>query len=99
MKIDKLQKATHALALGPFVEDWEFETIVGATRNEVFNLGGKEIAALSVSDMQICKNVANTLHGYPHGKENALQTQYGLRKEDLVSLIAQIQTLERGGVA
>lgn len=66
-----LYQCLNATANGPFFEDWEFETLIGATRCEVAEI----IANWPKTDKHpelvdiVINNSINNLLGYPHGKQ------------------------------
>jgi hypothetical protein len=62
-----------AAAEGPFFPDWEFQTLMGVSREELTRLALRwpSVATEREITTDIVVSVLNNLLGYPHGKESA----------------------------
>lgn len=75
----------NAIANGPFLPDWEFQTLTGLERKEVAIIAKRwpdfdkhnDAVLLAVS------NSMNHLHGYPHHKESELSKYLSVSEEQL----------------
>ncbi|MEQ9258729.1 MAG: hypothetical protein RIG84_06500 [Roseovarius sp.] len=75
------------MADGPFVEDWEFSSVIGVERKELRKLfEDKSALDLEGDAAWIAKNCVNNLIGYPHGMDDLLQHRFGLTQPELENL-------------
>lgn len=57
---------------GPFFPDWEFQTLMGVSREDVRALARKwQSGGCGDEDADTIVNVLNNIVGYPHGEEAA----------------------------
>jgi len=86
--LDRIRECLQAIVTGPFVEDWEFSTLMGVERSEVADLLGKwnEADVHSEEVNVIVTNTLNTLLRYPHREDAALRQLLSFPIEDLLSL-------------
>lgn len=86
-----------AAADGPFFPDWEFETLTGASREEVrANAGMWESASPPTSTMHaIARGGLTNLLGYPHGRAADLCGLVGHSREDLNQLLAALRRAQQ----
>ena len=65
---DVVGRCLHAWAAGPFIEDWEFSTVTGLTREEVAAVydSWPLIRDLAVTNQSVRAALGNLL-SYPHG--------------------------------
>jgi hypothetical protein len=83
-----------AAANGPFFPDWEFETLLGVTRETIAKLGVAWPAVDLDNDDVNCGvlNAVNNLIGYPHGLNDQLHAEYQIDPEALRRLVSRIRT-------
>jgi hypothetical protein len=65
---DLVKQCLRAAVDGPYFPDWEFGTLIGATRDEI-----REIIAswpeVPKDKLYLVRSVLGNLQGYPHGEE------------------------------
>ncbi len=82
-------KIIHAGVEGPFFPDWEYSTLMGFRRDEAADLlAHTDWIDLTKEQETLLKNTAVMLLTYPHKKRDILATEYGLRPDDLKSLLS-----------
>jgi hypothetical protein len=84
-----------AAAEGPFFPDWEFETLVGSSRDAVRGLAVRWPLEGSREALEITASVLNNLVGYPHGEERRLAMMVGVSANVLERILAKLNQLER----
>lgn len=72
---DFLRRSLKATIEGPFFDEWEFETLIGFTRDEVAEIEKEwdniDFEEPDVRDM--IKSVIGNLAGYPHSQKKDLE--------------------------
>ena len=88
---DIVVKSLRAAADGPFFPDWEFETLVGASREEV------RVAAFtwvrgdkSSRRIELATSVIGNLLGYPHDQMRELMALVGADRTELEAIIQKL---------
>jgi hypothetical protein len=84
-----------AAAEGPFFPDWEFETLVGSSRDEVRELAAGWPSKGSREAIVVAAGVLNNLIGYPHGEERKLAAMVGVSAKELGEVLEKLNQLER----
>ena len=75
-----------AVAKGPFFPDWEFHTLFGCSRSDVFELGNQLPSDPGqVAEMAIGNSLNNMLR-YPHGKESAWSDWLSVSRDELTNV-------------
>jgi len=80
-------KAIKAIVEGPFIEDWEFQTLVGVSRAELAASVNGGSTKSDLSEPSLIRNIAINLLGYPHGKETLLRSDFDLTTTELERLL------------
>lgn len=85
-------KCLRAAVDGPFFPDWEFQTLIGVSREEVRNLvdAWPGIEA-SRDNLAIVSNSLNNLSGYPHGEDTALLQNAGAGRADISNCLERLR--------
>ena len=85
-------KALRAAVDGPFFQDWEFETLMGASRDRVRSAAGVYSAGTAdasvMADLAI--SVINNLLGYPHSGQGAVEMMTGTSRAELEILLRKL---------
>lgn len=94
---DVLRECLQAAADGPFFPEWEFETLLGATREEVRAL----VAAWPLHRDErrahdIARNALNNLLGYPHGQEKTLESLVSVPTAELNRVLQKLAVRDTG---
>src|SRR5689334_119418 len=91
-----IRAALTAGAEGPYFPNWEIQTLLAVSRDELTEvlMAWPEAAATTSWEPDpervqyiAVSNVLNNLVGYPHGKWPALQVELGVEQRDLVELL------------
>lgn len=81
----------HAAADGPFFPDWEFVTLIGASREEVLQTAKRlQKNAMKASDNGIITNTLNNLLGYPHDEFERWQEHFTFSKTELLAILTKL---------
>ena len=66
-----IAECLRAVAVGPFIPDWEFQTLFGVERSDVASLADKwpNVDLRNAEVVDIVCSALNNLLGYPHGKD------------------------------
>jgi len=88
-QVEIVRRAMFAAADGPFFPDWEFETLMGVSREEVRRVA-REWPRQDGDPTQndIAANALNNLLGYPHGKEREMESAVGSTAAELNALLS-----------
>ena len=80
-----------AAADGPFFPDWEFSTLIGASRDEVraYAKRLKENTKIT-DDSWITTNTLNNLLGYPHDEFERWHEHFDFSKQDLLAILTKL---------
>ena len=81
-----IAKCLAAAVEGPFFPDWEFETLIGASRAEVLRGATADPPTMA----HIAISVINNLLGYPHGREDTLEALTGSSRAELELLLRRL---------
>ncbi|MGY4478916.1 hypothetical protein [Bradyrhizobium sp. USDA 3364] len=94
-EIEIVRRSLQATVEGGFFPDWEFETLIGASRDEV-----REVYAawpLQTVEPDVFRgavfNSMNNLIGYPHGKEEELMVYVPEGRAAMVQLLKRLSAL------
>jgi hypothetical protein len=82
---------------GPFIPDWEFQTLIGLSREEV-----RQVAAAwppqEAADEVVLNTVVgvlNNLLGYPHGQDSAWRSYVAVEQGVVSALLEKILVQQR----
>jgi hypothetical protein len=80
---------------GPFFQDWEIGTLIGAGRDELRSIGSAWPQLRHRDDLALVSNVvANLLH-YPHRLDEVLYEQADTSRDELEQLMSKILATQR----
>lgn len=91
-----IQKALTAGAEGPYLPDWELQTLLAVTREELAAVVAAWPDATATTSWEsdpervqyiAVNNVLNNLVGYPHGRWASLTEELGAGPKDLVEVL------------
>lgn len=67
--VERIGECLRALAYGPFLDEWEFDTLVGASRTAVKGIADEWPNNIhSDFTARVVVSAVNNLLGYPHGR-------------------------------
>ena len=80
-----------AAADGPFFPDWEFSTLIGASRDEVRSTAKwLQQNVTADDDSRIITNTLNNLLGYPHDEFERWHEHFDFSKQDLLAILTKL---------
>ena len=81
----------HAAANGRFFPDWEFATLIGASRDEVRKVATKLDQTSTITDENwIITNCLNNLSGYPHDEFEYWHEHFDFTKAELLKILTKL---------
>jgi hypothetical protein len=83
---------------GPFFPDWEFQTLIGVSREEIqrLALSWPSRDADDAGTTNAVVGVLNNLIGYPHGEESAWASFIGVGPAAVSIILEKILTQPQG---
>ena len=92
--LDIIAKSLRAAADGPFFPDWEFETLTGATRDQIRSEADAWLrSAESSREMrELAISVISNLLGYPHDQRSEVEALIGADCTELTALNRKLST-------
>ncbi|GAA3168316.1 hypothetical protein [Nonomuraea roseoviolacea] len=85
-----VQECLDAAIHGPFFEDWEFDTLMGLTRDEVAAIAASWPHADDADARHLAvNNVLNNLLGYPHGYGRRWHEFFSATPEEMADVLAR----------
>jgi hypothetical protein len=79
------------ICIEDYIPEWEFATVVGASRSEVEKVRARWPAAFNPgTDLDVIVNIIVNLMGYPHDMSSELEEKLGYRISDLRCLIESL---------
>jgi hypothetical protein len=94
-EVDTGRRSLRATIEGSFFPDWEFETLIGANRDEVrevYAAWPRRTVEQKVFRCVVFNSMANLI-GYPHGKEEELIAYIPQGRAAVVELLDRLATL------
>lgn len=86
-----ISQCLRAAVEGPFFPEWEFQTLVGVSREEISSLCTRWQASVNDHDDQdVVLNVLNNLIGYPHGHETEWRAHIDAGPDEVSSILAKL---------
>jgi hypothetical protein len=79
---------------GPFVEDWEFQTLMGVSRDEMRCVHDNWKEPPTDTDLSIVRDALNTLIGYPHGRMQKVEAMMGVTIGELRTALKNIPGID-----
>jgi hypothetical protein len=95
-EIEILRQCLRAAADGPFFPEWEFQTLIGASREEVRALISQTALDREERAVDIATSTLNNLLGYPHGAEKVLRSFVSASSAELKGLLEKLLTHSPG---
>ena len=68
---------------GPFVEDWEFQTVMGVSRDEMRSIHDKWEEPPTDVALRVVRQALNNLIGYPHGRMSKVEEMMGVPEPEM----------------
>lgn len=91
-ELDIVARSLRAAADGTFFPDWEFETLIGATRNKIRSEADAWIRSAESSPRmrELALSVISNLLGYPHDQRSELEALIGADFKELDALLRKL---------
>lgn len=91
-ELNIVAKSLRAAADGTFFPDWEFETLIGATRSKIRSEADawRSSAESSPQMRELALSVISNLLGYPHDQESELEAVIGASSMELDALLRKL---------
>ncbi|MFF2120225.1 hypothetical protein ACFVXH_23115 [Kitasatospora sp. NPDC058184] len=85
-----IKECLDAAVSGPFFPDWEFDTLIGFTRDEIAAIAASWPAPPIVgTEDDAVNNVLNNLLGYPHGIESRWHEYLPATRSQVAQVLAR----------
>jgi hypothetical protein len=93
-ELDIVTKSLRAAADGEFFPEWEFETLIGATRSKIRSEADawRSSAGNSLQMRELALSVISNLLGYPHDRQRELEAIVGASSKELDALMRKLST-------
>ena len=88
--IELIRRCLLAATEGPYFPDWEFQTLIGRTREEMRSILASWPNVRDLDEVRTIRCVIGHLFGYPHRKQAIFQTETGLGYDELVALAGSL---------
>lgn len=88
---DIVGQCLRAAAAGPFFDAWEFQTLMGVSREDVRRIASvRQESLIDDEDEWVVRNVLNNLLGYPHEQQAAWRSQIVVGPGVVSGILAKI---------
>ena len=81
----------HAAVKGPFIPDWEFETLIGFSPKEIQKVAMKQVEPINAEEITALQRVLGNLLYYPIDQPNKWADYISASKECLIELFEKIK--------
>lgn len=86
-----VSQCLRAAVEGPFFPEWEFQTLMGVSREEISGLRTRwQASVIDHDDEDVVRNVLNHLIGYPHGHETEWRAHIDAGLDAVSSILAKL---------
>ncbi len=79
---------------GPFVEDWEFQTLMGVSRDEMRLIHDNWEEPPSDETLSVVRDALNNLIGYPHGRMAEVEEMISATKAEMITALSSVPGLD-----